>query len=145
MYATDGLLCYWKQIIKKRGFPGPFEIQTTRMDTPRRFSFLFFFLFCSLMSPCLEQCLQHNRCSINVCCVRLQFQRILSLLFYFSRGKKKLPGGIKFISYVEAAASRIPTPCNSGNLHWNLKISDCDLQPPLEANCTFQFHEGIVH
>ncbi len=51
----------------------------------------------------------------------------------------------KLISYMEAAASRIPTPCNSGNLHCNLKISDYDSQPLLKANCNFLFHEGIVH
>lgn len=74
-----------------------------------------------------------------------QFQSILDLLFYFSRGKKKLAGGNKYISYMEATASRIPTPCNSGNIHWNLKISDCDLQPLIKASCNFLFHEETVY
>lgn len=107
--------------------------------------FLFFFFpFCSLMSHCPEQCLEHSRCSKNVCCMKPQFQSILDL-FYFSRGKTKLAGGNKYISYMEATASRIPTPCNSGNIHWNLKISDCDLQPLIKASCNFLFHEETVY
>lgn len=147
MYATDGLLCYWKQIIKNCSFSGHLKFRPLEWTVQGflSFSLFFSFLFCSLMSHCLEQCLEHSRCQKMFIAWKLQFQRILSLLFYFSRGKKKLAGGIKLISYMEAAASRIPTPCNSGNLHCNLKSSDYDSQPPLKANCNFLFHEGIVH